>query len=721
MNRRTVGSVAGYAAAAIVSALAAVWLLELGQANLRVPFDYRGDTLLYALAAKSIVDAGWSLHNPLLGAPFGLDLHDYPVADQFHHLVLKGMTLASHDWALLFNVYFLLGFPLITLAALAVFRHFRVGWGPAIVGSLLYAFMPSRLLKGEGHIFMGMFFEVPLALLVVLWVCGERPPFWRQDGPGIEVRSARTLTAIAICVLTAFTGLYYAFFTGCLLLVGGIWGSVVRRSWGNALAGLALAGIIVTGLGASGLPTLQYRAKHGPNSEVAVRESSEAELYGLKIAQLLLPVDGHRLPALRKLKEHYNKSAPLVGENSATSLGVVGGVGFVALLVMLLLGHRRERVRDDLWRTLAVLNLSALLLATMGGFGSLVALLVTPQIRTYARMNVMIGFLALFAVVLLLERLTRRRRWVTVVVLPLVLVLGLLDQATPLAVRPYAAVAAEYASDAGLVRRIEAAVPKGGMIFQLPYLSFPEEAVRPPEVVDYDPLRFYLHSSSLRWSYPTMRGRAPDAWVKEVSQLAPADQLKLLSDAGFDGILIDRFGYPDRGQALEGALAKLLDAPAAVSGDLRQSFFSLTRYNEQTHAQDSPATRALERERAMHPLIVRWGKGFFGVEKDARNTFRWCSGTCDLEIRNDGDIDRQAILQMTLVAAQPPAPLVIEGDLLSDTLELTGDGTPFSRVVRVPPGVHVIRMRSDGRRADAPRDPRVLIWRTLDSSVSEKL
>ena len=47
--------------------------------------------------------------------------------DTVHLALIRIMALASHDWALLFNLYFLLGFPLIALSALAVFRRFGVG------------------------------------------------------------------------------------------------------------------------------------------------------------------------------------------------------------------------------------------------------------------------------------------------------------------------------------------------------------------------------------------------------------------------------------------------------------------------------------------------------------------------------------------------------------------------------------------------------------------
>jgi hypothetical protein len=721
MNRRTAAALAGYTAAALLSVAAAVWLLQLRGADLRVPFDYRGDTFLYALTIKGVLERGWYLVNPLLGAPGGLELHDFPFADGFHHLAVRALGLFTSDWALVLNLYFLLGFPLIALAALAVFRHFRVSWVPALVGSLLYAFLPARLLKGESHIFMVSFFEVPLALLVVLWVCGDHPPFWRQGEIAIELRGGRTLAAVLIALFTAFTGLYYAFFTICLLLLGGLWGSLTRRSWGNALAGLALTGVIVTGLAVSGWPTLRYHTENGGNPLVAQRGSAEAELNGMKIIQLVLPVEGHRIPLLAKVSHHYSATAPLVNENSTTALGAVGAIGFLVLLAVILLGPRRERTREDLWRTLAVLNLMALLIATVGGFSSVIAYVLTPQIRSYSRMNVVVGFFALFAVVLLLERLWRRKRWAGAVVAPLVLGLGLLDQVTAAAVRPYPATRATFASDAALVHQIEAAVPRGAMIFQLPYLAFPEESTRPPGIEDYDPLRPYFHSSTLRWSYPTMRGRPGDDWVKIVSGRGVGELVPLISDTGFEGLLIDRQGYPDRARALEDELAGTLGAAPLVSPDQRLAFFNLGPYNQRAHASQTPAQREQARERARHPLLFTWGSGFSDPEQDEHDVFRWCSGSCVLRVDNNGPTDRQASIKMRLQAAQPPAPLFIEGDLLTETLELPPAGLALERTLKVPPGSHLLRLRSTGKPAHAPADPRVLIFRAMEYALGEKL
>src|SRR5262249_21782656 len=150
-------------------------------------------------------------------------------------------------------------------------------YAPALAGSLLYAFLPSRLIIGEGHYFLYIFYQVPLAILVALWAAGDDPPIgWRRG-------RRRTLTAIAICALIAGTGIYYACFAGALIALGGIWGAARRRSARNALAGLMLTGAIATGLGLQAVPNVVYHWRHGSNSAVAAREPREAEVNGMRI------------------------------------------------------------------------------------------------------------------------------------------------------------------------------------------------------------------------------------------------------------------------------------------------------------------------------------------------------------------------------------------------------------------------------------------------------
>src|SRR6185295_11234514 len=129
------------------------------------------------------------------------------------------------------------------------------------------------------------------------------------------------------------------------------------------------------------LPNIIYIRSQG-ESRTVQRGTGEAEAYGLKIAQLLLPIDGHRIAALARLKDKYNAAAPLVNENRNATLGVVGSIGFLALLGWLLFWKPAagQMPADDELRALlshlSLLNVGGVLLATIGGFSSLFALLI---------------------------------------------------------------------------------------------------------------------------------------------------------------------------------------------------------------------------------------------------------------------------------------------------------------------------------------------------------
>jgi phosphoglycerol transferase len=311
------------------------------------------------------------------------------------------------------------------------------------------------------------------------------------------------------------------------------------------------------------------------------RQAFETEVYGLKIAQLLLPVDSHRWPVLARVKQRYNDpSTPCLNENAAATLGVVGSAGFLLLLGRMALGRRG---RGSWLDGLAILTLSGLLLATVGGFGSLFSLLVSPLIRTPNRISIYLAFFALTAVGLVLTRVAGRvssplGRSAWYAALALLLAVGIVDQTPRFATPPYAKLEEAYRHDEAYVHRLETILPAGAMIFQLPYVPYVEHSPV-HEMVSYGHLQGYLHSQSLRWSYGAMQGREGDRWQKAVAALPPAELIRELTMAGFAALWIDRRGYPDHGQALETRLGELLGAAPVVSEDGQRVVFLLPQHS----------------------------------------------------------------------------------------------------------------------------------------------
>jgi phosphoglycerol transferase len=602
---------AAYGGATILCLVILVSVLKLWKTDLSDPLIYNGDALYYGMCIKRVVEKNWYLRNDNLGMPFGQEMYDFPMVDSLHFLVIKGLSILSDHPLTLYNLYFLLTFPLTTLTALFVFRHFNLSYLPAILCALLYAFLPFHIFRALyhcGHLFLAAYYLVPPMVMVLLRLFLDQAALSTQGEDTNERRLGMStwgfVASILICIAVSSAGVYYASFACFFLLVAAVGACVRGRTFGPIIVGGVLIAVIILGVLANLTPTLIYQRKHGPNPAAVCRTAADSEIHGMKISQLLLPITGHRLGSLAKLKETYNK-APLVAENDSTALGMIGAFGFLTLLSWLL--FRKKEVNRPLKDGLSLLNISAVLLATIGGLGSVFSLLVSPYIRCYNRMCVYVAFFSLFAVALLLDRFSRRyvqslkAHLGFGVLLVLLLAAGILDQSNK-QFPPPPGLKVEFDSDAHFVNKIEALLPERAMVYQLPAISFPEYGPVCQHMENYDHLRGYLHSKTLRWSYGAMRSREGDLWQQSLNN-KPVDELvRVLSFAGFCGIYIDRFAYADYGRELESTLRKLLGNEPIVSNNGRLAFFDMTRYKNTLQASYSAEQWQLEHEHALRPL-----------------------------------------------------------------------------------------------------------------------
>jgi hypothetical protein len=564
------GEAGNAALAAGLSALFGVLVIQPWGGDLDVPYLYFADANLYRSEVKGILEHGWYWHNPDLGAPEGQQLFDFPGlnGDPLNILLIKVIGLFSSDAAVVVNVFFLLTFPLVGLAAYLVLRRLTLSVPVAIVCSILFTVLPYHFWRGELHLLLSAYYVVPPGAYLVLAVLGDRPLFarWRL-----------TLGTLALCALIAFAsgGYYYAAFTVILLTAVALISAAVSRTRRPLMEGGAVVGAILALSLVTLAPSFVYWAKHGTNDEVAHRLQYESELYGLKFAQLVLPIDQHRIGQLAEVRRNYDNWFPKTEATFSTALGVVATAGFLWLLAisLLQLASPGRAVASPLHGQAGIAALLALLFAWVGGLATLVSA-VTPQIRSWNRLSIFIGFFALLAVGLLLDRaLGRLRPVLGAALLCGVLAVGVLDQ-TSSAYRPaYAALEDEYRSDGEFVSAIEKRLPAGAMVFQLPYHPFPETSGA-ERMVDYDLMRGYLHSGDLRWSYGFTKGRPGDPSPVIAAQETP-ELVRSAKTAGYAGIYIDRFGYEDLAADLGRELRQATGEEPIESPNGRLWFFPL--------------------------------------------------------------------------------------------------------------------------------------------------
>ena len=593
-------------------------LMRLWRADLRVPFEDRGDSLFYLMTTKGVLRHGWWFENPDLGAPFGQELYDFPnlVGYSFNFLLIKLLGIFSSDPALVTNLFFLLSFPLVALASFLVLRQIGISDAASLVCSVLYALAPYHFLRGEHHLHLATYYSVPVGAYLVLSLLSGRPLFTRRSRTGIRLlawASKRSVVTLTLCLFIASAGgPYYAIFIGLLLVSAMVLMLVIQRDVRTLVQGSVLLVAIFGFLMLDGLPCLIYMAANGPNNAAVHRSWSESELLSLGLTNMLLPAPGHQVDALSNLAEKYYQSTNLPGEGPSTSLGFITTLGFAWLLLVALAGCLSSRwiTGDPRHRQLATATVIAFLIGTTGGISVLFTALVSDQIRSWTRISILIAFFAIAAVGLLIdawgERIrVRRGHPVFVGVLLLsVLLIGLYDQANDTFVPAYSTVKAEYQNDAAFVRMIDDELPPQALVFQLPYVPFPEgweegvEFGEDPRTQgngsnsnaasrmlarnpDYAHLSTYVHESDLRWSYGAVKGRPNADWQADLADKPTEDLVDTVIAKGFDGIYIDRLGYPaDRAVKLEDELRELLKVEPIISLDGRKSFFSLLPHKE---------------------------------------------------------------------------------------------------------------------------------------------
>jgi phosphoglycerol transferase len=570
--------------------------------NIHLPLVYTEDGLSSLTIVKSIVDTGWYLTNPYIGFPGGYNFNDYPMTDGVHMILIWLLAhLVSHNYVVVANSFYLLSFFTSTLTAFFVFRYMGLRYPLALAGSLLFTCLPYHFLRNESHFFLASYFSVPIwSLVAILTMIGRSIQLSKHKFIDVFLK-------ILILGVISSTGTYYSFFGCFFVFIAGCIRRFVSRdkhAYKVTLKILTVSGFFVC---LNLFPSFIYQFEHGTNAGVGARVASEAEFYGLTITQMVLPYPGHRLVVLDHLRQKYDSSLPpiLNNENAMASLGIVGVVGLFILLGGLFYQERFKH--HPIFQAVMMLNLSGILLATVGGFGVLFALLISPSIRGYNRISVYIGFFALYAFFYCLQAYLMRKKcsakfyWLIAFIIAN---LGLLDQINPnyahpnsnvyvgfptqnnlTNIDPNKIIASEFDSDQKFVGSIEYQMPPGSAIFELPYTFFPESPALNTYFGDYTLFRSYLHSEKLYWSFGAFTGRSVAAWQMQVATLVPSQMLAQIIFSGFSGIYIDRGSYADNGKRIEDALSKILQEQPLVSsaGDL--SFFSLIDYKTKLQAQ----------------------------------------------------------------------------------------------------------------------------------------
>ncbi len=537
--------------------------------NLKYPFSYSGDYLFTSWTVQRL-NEGWIFNNLRSGYPFGSNFLDYPVPDFASLLALKILAIIFSDSFKAVNLYFLLGFPFVFIATYIINRKFGLSPLLAFVSSVLYAFVPFHFMR-LGHLFYTWYFVVPI-FYYIGYILFSAKSF------RIPSKKYCFLYFLLFTFLSSF-GVYYALFGVIIIGLSGLVGLFRSGKKVNFWVASIIVACISLGVLLTITPNLIHKCRNGVNPEVAARLPSESEVYAFKMAQLILPRPEHNITKLANLTKKYNQTFPLINENAISSLGIVGTCGLIILFFATLL-VLSEREIDIRFRFLSITVFILFLFGTIGGFGTLFALFISPSIRAWNRVSIFISYGTILAFFVAFQKTIKsfikiNQGFKSILLTCLVLGICLYDQTSSPDINSNNLTKINFQADKKFINAIEKILPYDASVYQLPYMAFPEV---PPlnNLPDYAHGVGFIHSKNLNWSYGGMKGREGDLFYRTLSREPMVKQIKVIKKLGFAGIYIDRRGYDDNGSYVINEISNILKvSPTLTRKDGQSVFFKI--------------------------------------------------------------------------------------------------------------------------------------------------
>ena len=678
------------------------YLFRFSSTDFNVPMSFDGDAFHGLAAIKMMLEDGWVFRGSQLGAPFGFNTLDFPGADGFFYILFKLLTLISKDPFFVFNTFYVCGFVLIYYSTYWGCRKFGVNKCLSIAIAIIFTIAPYHFLRNSKHLFLATYFIVPLITTVII----DLTYGLSKEGfsPPIKINKLYFL----ILALSGMCGIYYAFFSLILFFILSI-SSYIDQKRIVVLKNTAIGcTIIIISVLINLLPSLIYRYSDGTNSMVAQRSFIESEIYGLKLIQLILPIWGHTSQGFAALNHRY-QDAIFITEATSSALGLLGSVGFLILLFYSLLGL--SLASEARLRVLARLNIFAFLFATVGGLGAAFAFFVMPDFRGLNRISIFISFFSLLAVAILLQHYlshffckNRYKNYVFFVASFLLIIFAIFDQIPRGVIGQNPDVAKSFYAERNFFRNIENSLPKNAMVFQYPYVQYPE--VPPLYKEGYNEyFKPYLQTINLRWSYGAVKGRTGDVWNRAVTKMSPRELLGAISKSGFTGILVNTLACKDGCRQMLEQIAKVSGSNPLISPDGTFIFYKLA----------ADGADLIEPSYGYGP-----GAGFYGIESDVtKKEWIWAGNSGVLYLYNFLPQQKDVSVDASIVV------------LNSDLLQVSFNGAAFESLsfnrgkekeiqllLKLNPGKNAIHFNTNAPTVSIPPDSRRFGFRVSSVKIS---
>lgn len=624
-----------FAPLTMIAIVLAVLIYLYHDANINyvmISSDEQADVKYVQYTIKNTREFGWFFENLRTDGGAG-ELYEHSMGDFAQYLLVCIIGVFTDNFDLIYNMFYFLTYFICALSMYAVARGLTISIPVSAMMGLLFTFLPWHQLRMH-HLMSSTFYAaIPIAILVSIWIADgeiESGKKWRLGK--VELDSKYVLICF-LTLLSSLTDIIWSAFNCYILAIAIVISACRNKNIKSIAKNIFVLVVEFVGTLMMYIPAFVHYCRVGINSGATAfnRNPTQAEIYGIKILCLFLPRSEHRIQALADVNEIYQNHIG-TNETAYISLGLIAGVGFVLLVLSLFSDKRVKR-----GATLSLLNIGTVLIATVGGVGSIVAYMI-PQIRTYNRMSIYIAAFSIIYLGILLDEKWRatagraRKRFAIGCICGLLV--ALYDCTVVYEESEQEEIIAETDSTRAFVEKVEELMPEGSKIYQIPYAPLPEAGY-------YDMLNGYLYSDSLIWSFGSRNGTDNDLWQRELQELSPEKLCEQIVTEGYMGLYIDMqylntSKYYDSSAFIQDINEIIGEEPIYSVGQ------TLCFFDLRTWARDYLNKKSQEDLDNNRIPTKEYASGFSDEYTDADGKkFRWCNGNGIITIKNRSSVERR--------------------------------------------------------------------------------
>lgn len=515
--------------------ISVVWIYINGFFNgndWNFPTGYGGD-LFWALSeAKAYMDGEIfplfykEIEN--LNAPFKANWSDYPRTEEIIFIFMG-------YFGKLTSLYFSHNITLMLAHVLSglTFYYVAIKLGSRNLNSIsfaiLYGLSHFLFLRGSAHIILTYVFLIPLSILIL----------YKSLNIKINIRSKKFFVFFLLSFFIGCFNPYYTFMFCVFLLFIFIFKFLKKEE--NSYVDLLFILSASLGFFLMNFDTLYSNIINGPNIKAVGRNLAALEVYGMKMPELFLPPSGHRIEVFSNfaMSQYYHK-AYVRGESWSSYIGIIGLIGFLILIFNFIKSIRHG------WKKLEIVTLISInwifLYSLIGGINLILGVLNFQIFRAPNRFSIYIYTIILLYLCIKSSRIRNNLlRWV---ISGFILFVGLFDNLPKINHSFQEPIRKIVNEDIKMGNSLMNNLEKGDMVFQFPFMEFPE--VGPiKKMGDYEHLRAFLNTKDIKFTYGNGKGRGIELWQSKIELDYDGQFIDQIESYGFSAIYFNKKAYDE--------------------------------------------------------------------------------------------------------------------------------------------------------------------------------